>query len=303
MSQNYLLTQGVDVQLGVDGWVPFRDTSEIERDNCCSDPLCIDGVTLACAFIDLLPSGPMWDRPKSEAREALVDNGGFPDGTVDIFTCPSMVTYTVYSAQVLQDLVSNVLTPSIIETFPHTASTTLDDWLDRLGWIDCYRTYCRSSYAGKYSPYERPIEDCPGQTEYCPTNFDPEFEKALKFAIIQSLQRSRRGVIRNIEGVNWIIAPLGVELRLPTVYPDAVQQYLDGECETEDGQIPCWCLEATLELHRIVDVLPCAPDDFCENNTCTVPYEQVYSCEGLPDVTVCPALIAAECIVASIVPR
>lgn len=303
MSMDYLLTQGVPVKRGADGWMPFRNIAEFPQDLCCSDPLCIDEVTMSCAFIDLLPSGPLWDRQKSEAREAIIENGGIPDGTSDIFSCPSMVTYTVYVSQVLHDMVQNVLTPSVRESQPYTASSSLDDWLERLGWVDCYRSNCRSLFAGKQSPYERPIEDCPGQTEYCPAEFDPEFERAMKHAIIQSLERSRRGVIRNIEGLNWIIAPLGVELRLPTVFPEPVQDWLDGNCETEDGGIPCWCLEAKLELHRIVDVLPCAPGDICESSSCTVPYEQLYVCEGLEDQIVCPALIAAECIVASIIPR
>lgn len=303
MSQTFLLTNGVEARIGLDGWVPFRPHSEIDSDQCCSDPLCPDGVSLACSFIELLPSGPMWDKTKSEVKEALMDNGGFPDGETDVFLCPSMTTYTVYVAQVLQDLIENVLTPSVRESFPHTAVDSLDDWLERLGWVDCYRTYCRSGPAGRQSPYERPIDGCEGQTEYCPTDFDPQFERALKYAIIQALERSRRGVIRNIQGINWVIAPLGVELRLPKVFPDDVQAWLNGECVTENCEIPCWCLEAKLELHRIVDVLPCAPQDVCTINTCTVPYDQIYSCEGLEDILVSPALIAAECIVASLMPR
>lgn len=277
--------------LGVDGYTPHNKA--ILNDGCCPDPLCIPFCSTACSFVDLLPTGPMWDFQKREALRCL-EGCGEDCGDDD---CPSMAKYAIYGARVLHRLVQTTLWPAIRESNPATAVTTLDDWLDRYGWQDCYRTCCRSEYLAMFSPYE--TESVCGGTRYCPTNFSEEFECALKYAILQALVRLQRGVIKNLDGINWVIAPLGAVVSPRQPWPQDVADYLGGDCEVEDGGPPCFCGEAQFEICNSVDTLPGCPIEACLTSPTTVPALQSYQCEDEPAVFLYPGVVAAECIVRS----
>lgn len=295
MSTDELLYPGLTLTLGVDG----RRAVELLDDNsCCSDPVCITEQEAACSIVDLLPSGPMWDRQKAEVRHRISDEGGVPlPGSPNAFAYPSMVTYAVYMGQVLADMVTTILQPVVREAFPHTAVDTLDDWLNRYDWVDCYRSACRASHVVQYSPYETET-DC--GSEYFATDFSDDFERALKHAILQCLVRAQRGFIKNLDGINWVIAPLGAVVG--PVYSAFVQDYIDsGEtCPS------CFCEEVQLEITNTGEpTLPGAPtvDSMCGEAPATVDAEQTYIDGAGGAVQVFPGVLAAECIVRALMQR
>jgi len=302
------------LNLGVDGTIA---SGVIDPDGCCNDPFCTGAtvaeaqIATACGVLDLLPSGPMWDRQKIEVREALVANGGFPDGTADIFPCPSMAVYAAYLAQVKYDYIHEILGVTVRESQEHTAVDELDDWLERYNWIDCFRNNCTGTYISMFSPYRS--AGASGCGSYCATNFPADFECALKHAILQSLKRLRRGVIKNLDGINWVIEPLGAELTTPAAYPTEVQDWLDNGCPSDCGPDndcpPCWCDQVQLELKENVTELPGCPtaDSFCDRTLPPpVPAVQDYTCaDDLVPVTIqiYPGVVAAECIIRSMLGR
>lgn len=302
MSTDSLLYPG-NLVLGVDG---FRAAYELAGDGCCPDPLCLSFCSTVCAFVDILPSGPMWDHDKAEVLNQYQTNPEYnfcviPD-CIEIEPCRSMVTYSIYGARLLHDMVSNILWPSIREANPATVVSTLDDWLDRMGWEDCYRQYCRPIYMAELSPYL--FDDGCGPA-FCEAPYSNDFECALKHAILQSLTRASRGIIKNLDGINWVIAPLGAVLRPRTPYPGYVQDYLDGDCAlAPDEGPPCYCQEVTLEICNVGETLPRCPEvgDQCGKVNRTIPARQRYAC-GEVELMIYPAVIAAECIVRSILTK
>lgn len=278
--------------LGADGFVP-RNPSSGNRE-CCPDPLCTPFCDMACAFVDILPTGPMWDFQKAAAKASIVECNAVPEAS-----CPTMANYAVYGAQVAQEAIQTILWPALRESDPTTAVTTLDDWLLRYGWQDCYRSYCRSEYMGTLSPYDRRGE-C--GMSYCPTSFDYEFECALKVAILKSLSRLRRGVIKNLAGINWVIQPLGAVLRPRKPYPLEVRRFLNGQC-AEDGLEPCFCDVIEYEICNTTETLPGCPVEACDDLPSDVSAVQGYECGDQPLVDLYPGVIAAECIVRSMLQK
>lgn len=322
MSTDALRFPGLTLTLGADG---NRPATTLPSDGCCSDPLCQTAGESACSFVDLLPSGPMWDRSKAELVDVITECGVVPTETTtwcrDV-ACPSMVMYGVYLSSVLQHMTKNMLVPSFREADPRTATTTLDEWLVRYNWADCYRCDCNGEYANQFSPYRNPVSwGC--LTCCCEPYLPEDFECAMKYALVQSLRRRQRGVIGNLDGINWVIAPLGAAVR-PRAYPDNVQAYIDGTCTPAEGDgPPCWCEEVALEIYPTTTTLPKCPTelDFCRPEGTpqieTVEAEQIYYCKdeeqymGCADFHDCdadrtrihPAVLAAECVVRSILKR
>lgn len=315
---NALLYPSQSLTLGLEGRHPAQ--VNFEPDPCCSDPLCAssDESAMGCAFIDALPSGPMWDKPKIQLQDAIRDAGGIP-APADMPECVTMVNYALYVSRVLSDMVSTMLAPSIRDQNPNTAVNSLDDWLVRYGWYDCYSCNCDGTFASLFSPYRRDVEW--SSAPCCCDPFLPEdFRCAMKHALVRSLRRMERGVVRNLDGINWIIEPLGAQVRPREPYPDHVQRFLDGTCETgEDEGSPCFCEDAALEIFPTLEDLPVCPtgEVLCSNEPPpTVPAQQLYYCED-EDILQCPdegdacedertriypAVIAAECIVRSLLP-
>lgn len=301
MSTDAMLYPHRRLKLGVDG---MRPTGTVASDGCCADPLCIPLCDSICSFLDVLPDGPMWDRNKQIARQVLTQGGSITGcDTLCVVEpdCPSMISYAAYAGHVLHDMLSNILWPSIREASPYTSVTTLDDWIARLGWEDCYRQNCNTTYRGLLSPYEF-LGEC-GPT-YCEPSFSKDVECALKYAIVVSLTRARRGFIKNLDGFNWVIEPLGSVLRPRQPYSSNVLQFLRGECD-ETEVAPCFCENVLLEICNTSDTLPGCPDlqSQCGKTTTTVAAQQSYSCPGRPTIQLYPGVIAAECIVRSFMPR
>ncbi len=259
------------------------------EDACCPPPLCeLDYCAMACAFINLLPSGPLWDRPKAEALSRYPSAGpaACAPAPAPEMGCQSLVAYAIYMSQILVDLLRNALAPTLREADPYTAVTTLDDWLDRLGWQDCYATQCRSVLLGDLTPYEIMGECGP---IFCPVASPPELELAVKRGIVIALSRANMGGIKTLYWLNWVIEPLGAKIEGRNI--------LTADCDT-----------VQFTISRISDTLPAVIDGYClpEAAAETVPADITRGdCDrpaGAPEV-IWPGIVAAECIVRSMLPN
>jgi hypothetical protein len=280
-------------KLGADGCVPFVDKDEA---TCCPPPLC--GNDLCCtfvAFMNLLPSGPLWDYWKAAAISYFESDPEKPEECPILKDpqCPSIVLHAIYTVLKLRHVVHGALWPAYRESNPYTAVTTLDNHLSRLQWEDCYNQHCRSVLLGELTPYEVWTECGP---MFCPPDFPPELEAALKRAIAIALNRANMGVIKNMCGINWIIESLGAEIR--PIYEDPIP--ING-CGIACAEDPKFMLCYTKDWLEGV-----GSGDVCETQ---LPRPQIPAywdrgCDkpaGLPD-RVWPAVLAAECIVRSMLP-
>jgi hypothetical protein len=207
-------------------------------------------------------------------------------------TCQGLVSYAVYLSILFRDMLQNGLAKNLRESDPNTATkASLDDWIARLGWQDCYATSCRSVLLGTLTPFEIMGECGP---VFCPVDSPEELECAVKLGIVKALTRANNGGVKTLAWLNWVIAPLGAGIR-----------------PREGGDLPgypCSCEGAEFELYPIGDTLQaCLPSDIaCPDaaagivdavihlNTCNRP-------AGMPD-QIWPGVIAAECIVRSMLP-
>lgn len=306
-----------ELVLGSDG---ERPATRLVLDDCCADPICVDPVALACSFIDLLPTGPMWDRTKAEAREAIQAAGGIPDCDAECwYNCSSMVTYAIYLSQVLYDWVSGPLRSAVIEADPNTAGDTLDDWLRRFEWVDCYRSACFPGWLASTNTYTTEGE-C--GREYCAHEFPVEFERALKHNIVRALARLSRGIIKNVDGINWVIEPLGA--RLVPVVSAEVEAAVAADTPGDVDSTYCHCTSANFQLEPLPETgcyIQAAPEgagnshsvggsgspneNFCQpGGTGLVEAVQTYTCttDEEDPVQLMPGVLAAECIVRSLMP-
>lgn len=265
--------------------------------SCCPPPLC--GNDLCCtfvAFFNLLPSGPLWDYWKQAAIsyfESNEDPALCP--LLQDPQCPSLVLHSIYTVLKLRAMVHNALWPAFRESNPNTAITTLDDHLLRLQWEDCYAQHCRSVLLGEITPLEIWTECGP---LFCPPNYPPELVDAMKKAVAIALTRANMGVIKNLCGLNWIIAPLGAEIK-PITDPEPSHP-INNPCN--------FCAtEIKLEICRTSDYLPgVGTGDVCDTLTPLPPVQAFWDqpCDrtaGLPE-RVWPGVLAAECIVRSMLP-
>lgn len=289
-----------DLTLTVDGQLPTTNLADAGTG--CVDFTCTSDVGFLCSFIDLLPSGVMWDRHKAVAKEEIAEAGGIPENGL---TCSSMVSLAVFMAQVLDHNVRDILGRYLRETRPHTAVDTLDDWLERYQWQDCYRSSCVPEFLSKISPYSV-LDEC-NEPTYVPTDFPEDFERALRYGILQAATRFSRGVIRNLDGINFVIAPLGARID-PVPYPQVVQDYLDGvdaPCDPAVENCPkCFTDQVTFVVTSTGEFLPGAPtaESFCGDAPAPVSALQTYD-NGIAPVDIYPAVIAAECFVRAMLPQ
>jgi hypothetical protein len=283
--------------LSADGCVPFFVP---EDEGCCPPPLC--GNDLCCtfvAFMNLLPSGPIWDYWKAQAISYFETNPSDDPAECPLVkdpACPSLVLHSIYTVLKLRHVIHNALWPAFRESDPNTAVTTLDYHLARLEWEDCYAQHCRSVLLGEMTPLEVWSECGP---LFCPPNYPPELENALKKNVAIALTRANMGVIRNLCGINWIIEPLGAEI-LPDLTPKPSHPIVD-PCD------PARCDEASFTICNKQDWMYGVPSgDICETQ---MPFPKIPAywdrgCDrpaGLPD-RVWPGVLAAECIVRSMMP-
>jgi len=297
---------------------------------CCPPPLC--GNDLCCtfvAFMNMLPSGPLWDYWKQAAIDYFQrsdDPSQCP--LLNDPKCPSLILHAIYTVLKLRHMVHGPLWVSFRESNVYTAVTTLDAHLARLQWEDCYNQHCRSVLLGELTPLEI-MTDC--GPLFCPPSYPPELELAVKRGIAIALTRSNMGVIKNLCGLNWIIAPLHTEIIpgeiLPPdpgcvdppdppgvpVYPD-----MDDPCiEVEDPPCPeadteCdpdnpTCNNVSFIIRPVNNWLEgVGSGDVCETRVKPpqVPAFWDWGCDkpaGLPD-QVWPGVLAAECIIRSMLP-
>jgi hypothetical protein len=269
-----------------------------DQPSCCAPPLC--GNDLCCtfvAFFNLLPSGPLWDYWKAAAIsyfESHDDPAECP--LLKDPACPSLVLHAIYSVLKLKAMIHGALWPALRESNPYTATTTLDDYLARLQWEDCYAQHCRSVLLGELTPYEV-MSDC--GPLFCEPNFPPELVCAVKRNIAIALTRANMGVIKNICGINWVIEPLGAEIK--PIYLVAPTPPIVLPCD------PSVCQGVAFEVCQTRDWLAgCDDGDVCTTQM-PPPKIQAYwdwGCDrpaGLPE-QIWPGVLAAECIVRSMVP-
>lgn len=297
---------------GADGLVPFNPI--YQTNICCQELPCADAVDTYCTFLSNMPSGPLWDRDAEEVRDALTRAAAAGHNLTHWPTlqpyladlCPSMARYALFVAVALQNWINTGLRPAVLESQFFTARDTLDHWLDRLGWQDCYQQNCSEIYRPTtISPYSI-IGDC-GEV-ICAPEFEPEFAIALKYGIVRSLQRLRRGVINNLDGINWVIAPLNSQLVVDdTTYDDRVLEFIQAgsNCRPEgpEDDYPCFSALATFRLENIGDTMDAGPSDAdrCDDLG-TIAALQTFKRQGIV-VELYPALLAAECIVRSMFTR
>lgn len=290
------------LKLGADGMRPY---GVVKSDGCCVDPICAPFCETACSFLDLLPTGPMWDRQKLEVSQFFASQGQNCDGLVFTPECPSMVSYAIYGARALQDMVRNILWPAIRESRPETAVTTLDDWLDRYGWPECERANCGSVYypMSATAAAETDQTVC-GQdttcTVHCSDSYAPEFAAALKHATLLSLRRAQRGVIRNLDGINWVIAPLGASISPATPWPDDVVAMLAGDCDIGPDGPPCFCDVAKFVIKPNAETIAGAPTESGPCGADPTPVAALQQCIA-PDAPINPVYpgVAVAAIIAN----
>lgn len=284
---------------------------------CCPPPLC--GNDLCCtfvAFFNLLPSGPLWDYWKKAAIDYFESNEDPAEcPLLQDPKCPSLILHAIYTVLKLRSMVHGPLWVALRESNPYTAVTTLDNHLARLRWEDCYAQHCRAVLLGEITPLEIWTHCGP---LFCPPNYPDDLENALKRAIAIALTRANMGIIKNLCALNWVIQPLGAELvkELPEPCvddPPIVDPPPPEDCEEyEYGcQEPCSpdvCVESPqFIIRRTQDWLEgVGSGDVCDTLTPRPHVSASWSpgCDqpaGLP-VEVWPGVLAAECIVRSMLP-
>lgn len=276
---------------GIDGMAPI---GVLPPSGCCPPSICeISPESIKCSFVNLLPNGPLWDKAKDAGIECNID-GCVTDcdsGIGSEFSmCGSMVAHAVYSARKLYQIIMTGLWPALRESDPSTAYSTMDEWLDRLGWIDCYNSHCRDASLGEITPYEI-LGPC--GVEYCPPTFSPELARVYKRGIIMALWRMRHGLVSNLAAINFILEPLYAELVIDPAYGTST--------EVEK----CLILRTTAETAPVVNPFPCPrTNETLLRDTKTVnlwlsPGKGL--CAGGPTKAY-PLVLAAHCIVRSLLP-
>lgn len=264
---------------GIDGMSP---RGELVSDTCCPPSFCdIAPCQMTSSYIGLLPSGPLWDRPKYEAQMIMQRNG---DCTIcwDCDHCPSMVDYAVNVGQRLHYLLMHSLWPSVRESDPFTAYSSTAEWLERFNWIDCFKGNCRPAALGEVTPIEY-LDDC-DEAVQVDIRYTPKYQRALESAIIKSLQRMQMGVIKNLAAINFVIEPL--KARIVPV-DDAPSCDLDEICLQ---------IEKTSDFFDGVTADPCGkPEAF----TAYINRDIMQLDSRLP-LYIWPGHMAAECIVRSL---
>lgn len=253
----------------VDAYVPASGA-------CCPANICeLNPDAMECSFVGYLPNGPMWDYWKQ-----IGQSGG------DV-NCASLVNYARFAGRRLYDIMSSTVWVAMRESNPETAVTSLDDWLDRLRWIDCYGV-CRDQNLTALSPLEIWT---PCGPQYCGIDFTSDYDIAFKSALVRSLWRMRMGIVGNIDSINWVLEPLCAMISPDPAYED----FIDCSCDHEKL---CLVISPACEVLRVPQQECGAPDVF-------VPALAYLGCDrpaGLPDAA-WPTLLAAECIVRSLLPR
>lgn len=265
----------------------LQEVGSILETDCCPADICqIDVCSMMCNFIQLLPDGPMWDRAKMEAMDRYrTDSCNGVSCVSQDLSCTSLVNYAVYAGRVLHNMLFTALWPALRESDPRTAWLTLDDWIDRLGWQNCYEGSCRDPGLGALSLIEVQGECGP---VYCGANgASQELTLAVKRGIVLALTRLNMRPIRTLENMNWIIEPLGAVLR--PRYED-----VEAGCPIECPENPQFNICPVAD--KSIDSAPSNGD--CGFRSTRIPASYDALC-NVPS-TIFPGVAAAFCIVVSL---
>lgn len=294
--------------LGIDGQ---QTVGVLPRDGCCPPDLCqITPCMLACNFVNALPKGPLWDRAKMEAIRAN-SLGGCDPAICPPAVCHSIVSHAVYTGNRLWSTLMETLAPALRESDPFTCFDTVDDWLSRYRWQDCFASHCRSAQLGKLTPLE--VMGMCGCTEYCPPEFPAELVLAVKLGTVKALTRLQMIVGPNIDKMNFVLAPLGAHVvsvgLAPTVAsvdectaPPCTDNPGDGCCPPSDHPVVQVTHDGlTLPKPRRTN---CSLDGLNAPYTDTIPayYDTCAATDaaGLPP-RIWPGVLVAECILRSVI--
>jgi len=253
--------------------------------DCCTPSICsLDPCELICNFVSILPSGPLWDEPKRRVLEEYSASQFCATEPRNVGDCGTIVDHAVYAALKLYDVLRNGLFPALREANPMTAFDTMDDWLDRLNWRSCVEDSCSTPWDGSLLPTQI-IGPCGTYT--CELEYEPCLIEYLKHATIIALTRLQLGGIKNLCFINNVIEPFGAVL-FPT--PGGGE-----ECPATLSLAP------TRESFPIWTKQECLPQ--ASPGECLAYHEpNKGSRTPLPD-KVYPGLMAAECIIRSMLPR
>lgn len=277
---------------GIDGRVPAYEPL---RDGCCPPTICsIDWCGLICNFIQMLPRGPLWDQAKATRLSAYAQCG--LDAACDWTscerpTCASLVDHSIYAAKRLLDVLASAVWPAIRESDPWTAHDTLDDWLDRLGWQDCFDCACRDPSIKGLTPIDvMGVEEGCDLIVCCPPTFPDELICAVKQGVVRSLARLQLGVVRNLDAINFVIEPLGAKLEASCYRYVALDPMT---CNEDDGVTLEVCPAPTIDA---TDPWLCKQQDVGAIAAQSVPtWMRQWEFKICPLTDVLPACVKLEC--------
>jgi hypothetical protein len=232
------------LKYGLDGLAPCKI---LEDKECCTWDLClIDVCGFVCNFLNYLPSGLMWDKPK----EMAVNNVITECSTIcPPKRCSTLVDHARYTAMKTLLFLEKFVMPIQKETNPITAYHSIDDWLDKYGWNEICGRYCYS----KQTHFKHHVsvlclrQICPEITRYnqmagnafaltkTPVRFEypKEINEIVKRGVLIALSRLSLNPILNLDSINFALSGLGVELRTKKI--DAEQSkvsYVMPSCVT-----------------------------------------------------------------------
>ena len=289
--------------LGIDGLTP---RGVLSGDPCCPPTICnIDLCGLACNFIGLLPTGPLWDIPKLKAFDRVKQYGDPACGEpkCEDSDCVSIVRHAVYSAHKLHHYLFGALWPALRESDPATAYDTLDSWLDRYGWQDCWKCGCDcEDDPGSAAPFDLIFPD--GRRICCPSEAPAGLDMAVKKGVVIALHRLRLGITPNIASINFVISSLGAMIE-----PDLAAVNSGEPCcnpsfvlSPTGFEIPAACL---VECPRTTGDAPIGAATDCWGMPCCHAVKSYWNldCDGEGDGrAIFPGVLAAHCIVRSLLP-
>lgn len=348
----------------IDGIQPL---GVIQSDGCCPPSLCnIDYCGFICSFLQYLPKGPIWDYWRNSRYNDIINSdGSCVIGSCYDNPCLTIIDHAIYTAKKLLHVLQNPLQTAIWEANPLTAFNTRQYWLDTFGWEDCFEGPTAFSQLGFPTPYQavcsallpsapctiestlyqmsgtvngnqNPVIDISAQVKAaCPANL----LLAVQYAILVALKRLEIEIIPTQDAINFVLAPLGVQISIATVYdpasncvPDCNQMsgtvdecVMEDDCNQMTGSTICVpyrpCLQITLSLINdgmiaagpgITEPLLCETARLFGNQSILASY----SFAGIdmpvtidcPETTVAgagtiyPAMMAAECILLSVIP-
>jgi hypothetical protein len=229
---------------GIDGY----QTVGVPADGgCCPPSLCnINATDFICSFMAYMPSGPLWDFWKRFRSDQMRASGDICNltGCVEAPACLTIIDHAIYTAKKLLSILQNPLQTAIWESNPLTAFITRQNWLTTFGWEDCFEGPSINAKLGFPTPYQavcnklasaalcafdttlyqmspsienpNPIIDIELLVKAaCP----PALTLAVQYATLLSLKRLQLGIIKNQEGINFILAPLGAQISMVITDP------------------------------------------------------------------------------------